>query len=201
VTWSSRERTLFFATLGAVSLGAAWFLLANPALTRAASIGKREGDAGVRDAKIRAEMRRIPNLVDEIHALENQITASAPATMETDFHADLKALGEKSGVTPSAVDLVRRQPLREGFEEMILEIRMETDTAHLTDYLYWLENAPRLLRISRLDVSRTSKTKPGEGALTVSLRLSTVVKSQGPGPAEPDKGDKAEKGDRKGDKK
>jgi hypothetical protein len=201
VTWSRRERTLFFATVGAVALGAGWFLLANPALTRASSIEKRGTDAGVREKKILAEMRRLPDMVDEIHALENQITASAPSTMETDFHADLKALGEKSGVTPSAVDLVRRQPLREGFEEMILEIRMETDTQHLTDYLYWLENSPRLLRISRLDVSRTSRTKDGEGTLTVSLRLSTVVKTQDPGSSEPVKGGPGEGDKKKGDKK
>ncbi|MCU0723005.1 MAG: GspMb/PilO family protein, partial [Planctomycetes bacterium] len=130
---------------------------------------------------------------DEIQDIENQITASAPQTVGTDFNSDLMALGKKAGVTPSAITSLEAQPLREGFEEIVREIRMETDTAHLTDYLYWLENSPRLLRISRLEISGSKRTKAGEGSLSVSMRLSTVVRSQAAGEAEP--------GDKKGDKK
>jgi Tfp pilus assembly protein PilO len=195
VTWSSRERTLLYATVGIVAVGVAWFVLADPALARYAAARKKEQDLKTRRDKVNLGKLRRPALQDEIHDIENQITASAPETMETDYHADLKALGEKSGVTPSAVDLVRRQPLRDGFEEIILEIRMETDTAHLTDYLYWIENSPRLVRISRLDISRSGKAKAGEGALQVNMRLSTVVKSQAPASADPGKGEK--KGEKK----
>ena len=177
MSWSGRERSLFYITAGAVVLGLAWFVLIDPVLERYSALSKRETDYKVRESKLWKGRMARPGVVDEIHEIENQITASAPEAMETDFYADMDTLATRSGVSPITAD-TKRQPLRDGYEEIVLEIRLETDTGHLTDYLYWLENSPRRLRISRLDIARSSKVKPGEGALAVNMRLSTVVKSQ-----------------------
>ncbi|MHC5040269.1 MAG: hypothetical protein ACYTHM_23415, partial [Planctomycetota bacterium] len=76
---------------------------------------------------------------------------------------------------------------------------VECDLVCLTDYLVRLEKmSNRLVRISRLDISRSEKRRRGgrKGDLGVAMTLSTVVKSKnepgsgGPGAAEGGKNEK-----------
>lgn len=177
MTLSGRERQLFRLTIIAVVLFACYFFFVEPVLNRLDSIDGRERSLAQRESELNKLLARRPGIVDDIHLLEEQITSSAPETIETDFHAHLKNLASESGVVPSAVDMVKRQPLRDDFEEIILEIRLEATTQKFTDYLYRLESSQRLVKISRLDIGRNPRSKAGDNALSVNMRLSTVVKA------------------------
>lgn len=174
---NTREKTLFRMTVAVVIIGILYFLIIDPMLNRMEEIDGREMAVAKREAELRRLLARRPDITDEIHALEERITSAAPRAMETDLYEDLSNIEKKSGVTPAGKDTIKKQPLRDGFEEIIMEIRLETDTRHLTDYLYWLETSPRQIKISRLTVTRSSRRGSKEASLSVSLRLSTVIKS------------------------
>jgi hypothetical protein len=176
---SRREKTLAIATGVVVALVAVFFLLVDPALGRWAEIQKREKDVAQRDRDLRELRWSRPDMVEEIHEMEEQITASAPEAMEADFHAHLLAVAESSRVTPSSVRNVKTQPLRDGFEEIVISVNLECDMNCLTDYLVSLEKkSDRLVKISRLDISRSTKRKGRGDELGVNMVLSTVVKSK-----------------------
>ena len=176
---SRREKTLAIATGVVVALVAVFFLLVEPALGRWADIQKRDKDVARRNRDLRDLRWCRPDVLDEIHEMEEQITASAPETMEADFHAHLRAVAESSRVTPSSVRMVKTQPLRDGFEEIVLAVNLECDMNCLTDYLVSLEKkSNRLVKISRLDISRSKKRKGREDELGVNMVISTVVKSK-----------------------
>lgn len=176
---SRREKTLAITTGVVVALVAVFFLLVDPALGRWADIQKRDKDVAQRNRDLRDLRWSRPDLLDEIHEMEEQITASAPETMEADFHAHLREVAESSRVTPSSVRMVKTQPLRDGFEEIVLAVNLECDMNCLTDYLVSLEKkSNRLVKISRLDISRSRNRKAGEDELGVNMVISTVVKSK-----------------------
>jgi hypothetical protein len=176
---SRREKSLAVATGVVVALVAVFFLLVDPALGRWADIQKREREVTRRNRELRDLRWSRPDMLDEIHEMEEQITASAPETMEADFHAHLRAVAESSKVTPSSVRNVKTQPLRDGFEEIVISVNLECDMNCLTDYLVSLEKkSDRLVKISRLDISRSAKRKGRAGELGVNMILSTVVKSR-----------------------
>jgi hypothetical protein len=88
-------------------------------------------------------------------------------------------VAESSRVTPSSVRNVKTQPLRDGFEEIVISVNLECDMNCLTDYLVSLEKkSDRLVKISRLDISRSTKRKGRGDELGVNMVLSTVVKSK-----------------------
>jgi hypothetical protein len=175
---NTREQTLFRATVAVVVLAVVYFLLINPALNRYEDLSDRQIKVDKKEKELRMLIRRRSNLSDEIHDLEERVTASAPETMESDFTAHLKEIAEKSKLTPTAESLVKRQPLRDDFEQIVLSVNLECDITELTDYLFHLEKtSDRLVRISRLDVSRGSRRRSTEAALSVNMVLSTVIKS------------------------
>jgi len=174
-----RERTLFRATMAVVAFAVVYFLLIDPALTRWEDLAKRSANLETTEAQLRMSIRERINLKDGINEMEERITSSALETMEADFHTHLKEIAEKSKVTPSSVSMVKRRPLRDDFEEIVLSVNMECKMAELTDYLYHLEKtSDRLVKITRLDVSRGARRRSGAGDLTVNMVLSTVVKSE-----------------------
>ena len=176
---SGREKRLFIATVVVVCAGVVYFLLVDPALGRWSALQERETKISERERKLKSLIASRPALRDDIMEMEEQITSSAPEAMEADFNAHLKAVAESSRVTPSAVRMVKTKPLRDGFEEIVISVTLECDMVCLTDYLVSLEKkSDRLVKISRLDISRGKKRKGREDELAVNMIISTVVKSQ-----------------------
>ncbi|MHC4778667.1 MAG: GspMb/PilO family protein [Planctomycetota bacterium] len=176
---SHRERTLFIVTVGVIALVIVYFALVNPALDKWSEIQKRDAKILERQRDLAFLIGSRPALVDEIHEMEELITSSAPETMEADFHAHLNKVAEASRVTPSAVRMVKTQPLRDDFEEIVLSVNLDCDMNCLTDYLVSLERkSSRLIKISRLDISRSPKRRGRNEELGVNMVISTVVKSK-----------------------
>lgn len=195
MTMSGRERHIAWATGLVLAAAGLYVLLVEPALDRLDEIDARNRALAEQRASISLKMRRQPELRDEILGLEERITASAPEMAESDFNAFLESVAQSTGLEPSSVQMVKRQPLRDDFEEIVLALNLESDMGKLTDYLVELEKkSERLVKISRLSISRQRERDSSRVTLTTSMVISTVVKSKPEAGETPEEGGDDAKG-------